>query len=128
MRVQYCFYHGRLYRHSDCYGRPGFQGCGLRRHAFCTFIAISFVFNGAHFITNAAFNNLGYPMWSTLTNWGKATVRTIPFVLVGAHWYGAEGALAGQAVGAVLFGVMTVVMALRLTQRLLLETTAKSQN
>ncbi len=95
---------------------------------FCTFIAISFVFNGAHFVTNATFNNLGYPVWSTLTNWGKATVGTIPFVWLGAQWFGAEGALAGQAVGTVIFGIVTVVMALRLTQRLLVEATAQSQN
>jgi putative MATE family efflux protein len=95
---------------------------------FCTFIAISFVFNGAHFVTNATFNNLGYPIWSTLTNWGKATVGTVPFVWLGAQWYGAEGALAGQAVGTVIFGVITVVMALRLTQNLLVEATAESQN
>ncbi|MBQ0711952.1 MAG: MATE family efflux transporter [Porticoccus sp.] len=85
---------------------------------FCTFIAISFIFSGAQFISNAAFNNLGRPLWSTWANWGKATLGTIPLVWLGAKLYGAEGILAGQAVGGVLFGVLSIVLALRLTRRL----------
>lgn len=95
---------------------------------FCTFIAISFVFTGAQFISNAAFNNLGYPLWSTWANWGKATLGTIPFVWLGARLYGAEGILAGQAIGGLFFGILTMILALRLTRRLAEEKAVESQS
>ncbi|WP_456073092.1 MATE family efflux transporter [Dongshaea marina] len=50
---------------------------------FCSFIAITFMFNGALFVANAAFNNLNRPTWSTALNVGKATIGTIPFAYVG---------------------------------------------
>ena len=59
---------------------------------------------GALFVANAAFNNLGFPTWSTVFNWGRATVGTVPFVWIGATQFGAAGVIAGQAAGAVLFG------------------------
>ena len=37
---------------------------------------------------------------------GKATLGTIPFVLVGGHIAGASGVLIGQAVGSVVFGII----------------------
>ena len=54
---------------------------------------------------SAAFNNLGFPLYSTLSNWGRSTLGVIPFVSLGASWYGATGALAGSGLGAVLFGL-----------------------
>ncbi len=72
---------------------------------FCTWIALSWAFAGAQFVSNAAFNNLGKPHWSTLANWGKATLGTVPFVHYGAQWGGAEGVLWGMAAGSVLFGI-----------------------
>ena len=85
---------------------------------FCTFIALGFGFNGALFTANAAFNNLGRPKWSTLTNWGRSTLGTIPFAWLGARVLGAEGVLAGQAVGGVVFGLIATVVAFRLLRRL----------
>lgn len=85
---------------------------------FCHFAAGSFLFNGALFVAQAAFNNLGFPGYSTLFNWGRSTVGTIPFVWLGALWYGAEGAVAGWALGAVLFGVASVLVAFRVVGRL----------
>jgi putative MATE family efflux protein len=79
---------------------------------FCTVLAGSWVFHGALFVANAAFNNLGFPLLATAFNWGKATLGTIPFALVGARW-GAEGALLGQALGALFFGVAGVLVAYR---------------
>ena len=72
---------------------------------FCTWIAISWAFAAAQFVANAAFNNLGKPHWSTIANWGKATLGTVPFVYYGAQWGGAAGALWGMALGSVLFGI-----------------------
>ena len=73
---------------------------------FCSFIAVTFIFNGALFVANAAFNNLNRPTWSTALNMGKATLGTIPFVLIGGHLAGAGGVLMGQAVGAVGCGII----------------------
>lgn len=85
---------------------------------FCVFVAGSFVFNGALFVANAAFNNLGHALYSTALNWGRATLGVIPFVWVGAHGWGATGALAGYGLGAVVFGVVAYVISLRVIRRL----------
>ena len=82
---------------------------------FCLFVAGSFLFNGALFVANAAFNNLGFAFYATLFNWGRATLGVIPFVWVGQR-YGAEGVLAGWGLGAVLFGVLAIVVALRVVR------------
>lgn len=85
---------------------------------FCTWVAASFVFNGALFVANASFNNLGYATYSTVFNWGKATVGTLPFVWLGASWGGAAGVLIGQAIGSVVFGVAAAATAWVTMQRL----------
>ena len=86
-------------------------------HAFCSWIAGSFLFMGALFVANAAFNNLGKPLWSTAFNWTRATLGTIPFVWWGAQ-YGPVQVLAGQAVGAALVGSLAIWVAFRLTANL----------
>lgn len=85
---------------------------------FCTYIAITFIFNGALFVSNAAFNNLNRPTWSTMLNLGKATIGTIPFVYVGGIIAGAEGVLIGQAIGSILFGIAGYVLVQRLIDQL----------
>ena len=85
---------------------------------FCTFTAVVFVFDGAQFVANATFNNLNRAGWSTIANWGKATLGTFPFVWLGATYYGAPGALAGQSVGAALSGTVAITIAFLLTNRL----------
>ncbi len=84
---------------------------------FCTYLAGSFLFTGMLFVANASFNNLGFPLLSTLFNWGRATLGTIPLVMIGQH-YGPLGVLTGQAGGSVVFGVVAVVVAFRVTGRL----------
>lgn len=83
--------------------------------AFCTLVAGTFLFAGTLFVANAAFNNLGYPVLSTLFNWGKATLGTVPFVWVGADLAGAWGVLVGQGVGGALFGLAALVACYRVT-------------
>ena len=85
---------------------------------FCTFVAGSFLFNGALFVANAAFNNLGYAFYSTALNWGRSTLGVIPFVWLGAHWHGAKGAMAGYGLGVVLFGVAALLLSFRVVERL----------
>ena len=84
---------------------------------FCTYIAVFFVFSGALFVANASFNNLGKAKYSTLLNVGKATVGTIPFVYFGAKWGGVEGVLIGQVIGSVIFGILGVITAYALVDK-----------
>lgn len=85
---------------------------------FCTFIAVSWAFTGAQFVANAAFNNLGRPNLSTRFNWGKSTIGTIPFAWAGAIFAGPEGVLIGTALGAVIFGFLSVHSAYRLVGKI----------
>ena len=75
---------------------------------FCQFVAASFVFNGALYVANAAFNNLGFVLYSTTLNWSRATLGVVPFIWLGGQWYGIKGVLAGYGLGVVLFGVVGV--------------------
>ncbi|MEL6324570.1 MAG: MATE family efflux transporter, partial [Pseudomonadota bacterium] len=81
---------------------------------FAAVVAPLFLFNGSLFISNAAFNNLKRPLWSTLLNWGKNTIGVAPFVVVGASLGGAPGVIIGQAVGGILFGILGLWLAYRL--------------
>jgi putative MATE family efflux protein len=86
-------------------------------HLFCSWLAGGFLFTGALFVANAAFNNLGYPVLSTVFNWGRATLGTIPFVAYGAR-FGPEGLLIGQASGSVIFGTLAMITAFRVVGRM----------
>ncbi len=89
---------------------------------FCRFVAGSFLFNGALFVANAAFNNLGYAFYSTALNWGRSTLGVVPFVWLGQHWYGAKGAIAGYGLGVVLFGLFGCLLCFRVVAKLRLNT------
>ena len=82
-------------------------------YAFCGPLAILFYFNGAIFVSNAAFNNLGHPYYSTWINWGRHTIGTIPFLYLGGMWFGPVGVLAGPYVGRVIFGLLGLALARR---------------
>ena len=58
------------------------------------------------FVSNATFNNLGSPRLASALNVGKATIGTVPFVILGSQYWGAGGVLIGQATGSILFGVL----------------------
>ena len=76
---------------------------------FCRWLAPLFAFFGTLFVCNAACNTLGRPHYATALGWGRATLGTVPFVTVGAHW-GAEGALAGHMAGGIAFGLAAVLV------------------
>jgi len=76
-------------------------------------LSLMFFFNGVIFVANAAFNNLGHPFYSTIVNWGRHTLGTIPFVIVGAAWFGAPGVLIGQYLGGAVFALVAVMLARR---------------
>jgi putative MATE family efflux protein len=79
---------------------------------FCTWLTIGFLFNGALYVSNAAFNNLGRPELSTIFNWAKNTIGTMLPAWLGGLWFGAVGVLTGQVLGAVVFGIAAVIAVL----------------
>lgn len=83
---------------------------------FCRWLSPLFLFMGALFVANAAFNTLGRPHYSTLLNWGRATLGTVPFVLLGGKFFGAFGVLAGNMAGGVAFGIIATFSAYRLIE------------
>ncbi|MCB1484019.1 MAG: MATE family efflux transporter [Hyphomicrobiaceae bacterium] len=87
---------------------------------FCRALSPMFVFLGAIFIANATFNVLGKPHLSTALNWARATLGTVPFVALGARFDGARGALTGQMLGGVIFGLLAVALSYRLVARITL--------
>ena len=82
-------------------------------HLFCTWLAITFMFNGAQFIANSTFNNLGKPMYATWFNVGRSTLGTLPFVIIGGQLAQAGGVMIGQAIGGIIFSVAAVWVAFR---------------
>lgn len=86
-------------------------------YLFCGPLSLLFFFNALIFVANAACNNLGAAMQSTLVNWGRHTIGTVPFAWALGLWWGAEGVLIGQAVGGVIFGILAVWLALRVVDR-----------
>lgn len=92
-----------------------FRAEGLTRdlvYLFCGPLALLWFFNGVIFVGNAVCNNLGRPFWSTVVNWGRHTLGTIPLALWLGHYWGAQGVLVGQALGGVVFGLAAVWLAL----------------
>lgn len=85
---------------------------------FCRWGGLQWLFLGGLFVANAAFNNLGYAFLATVFNWGRATLGTIPFVTLGAHWGGPEGGLVGMIVGAAIFGAAAIVAGYLVTGRI----------
>jgi MATE family, multidrug efflux pump len=85
---------------------------------FCTFISWTWAFAGAQFVSNAVFNNTNRAAYSTITNWGKATIGTVPLALWGAALWGAHGILVGIGIGSVIFGVISALWAFVVVDRL----------
>jgi putative MATE family efflux protein len=93
-----------------------FEADGLTRsllYLYCGPLALAAFFNGAIYVGNASFNNLGHPVYSTWINWGRNTLGTWPFVAAGAALAGAQGVLVGQAVGGVVFAALSFGLTLR---------------
>ncbi len=85
---------------------------------FCLLSGLMWMFNGFLFVANAAFNNLGFPLQSTLFNWGKATLGTVPFAFIGGHYAGVEGVYWGMTIGAVIFGLWAAWSSFKVIGRL----------
>jgi hypothetical protein len=60
---------------------------------------------------------LGHPFYSTWVNWGRNTLGIIPFVYLGAHYWGASGVLIGQMAGGVFVAIASFILAERLMKK-----------
>lgn len=91
-----------------------FKAQGIARDLiflFCGPLSLTWIFTGIIFVANAAYNNLGHPYYSTWINWGRNTLGIIPFVYLGAQYWGAQGVLIGQMVGGVFVAIVSFVLA-----------------
>ena len=79
-------------------------------------------------MANASFNNLGFAMYSTALNWGRATLGVVPFIWLGGHLYGARGVLAGYGLGVVMFGIVGAWLSFRVLRKLEQGAAASGQN
>ena len=105
----------------------GFQATGLTAEIisfFCWISGLMWLTLGLLFTANACFNNLGFPFQATAFNWGRATLGTIPFVMWGAWWQGAQGIYIGTTLGAAVFGICAFWVAYRLITQLELKNKA----
>jgi Na+-driven multidrug efflux pump len=85
---------------------------------YCRWLTPLFVFLGAMFVANAVFNTLGLAHVPTVLNWGRATLGTIPFVMLGGAYAGADGVLVANMVGGVIFGTIAVLYCYRVLERI----------
>ncbi|MFN3867506.1 MAG: MATE family efflux transporter [Hyphomicrobiaceae bacterium] len=81
---------------------------------FCRWLSPLFVFLGWLFVANAVFNTLGRAHFSTVLNWARATIGTVPFVMAGGAWAQAPGVLVGNMAGGILFGLAAILLCYRL--------------
>jgi len=84
---------------------------------FCSILSFAYFFNGVIFVANACFNNMGYPLYSTYVNWGRHTLGTVPFIMLGASFWGASGILLGQAFGGVIFAVIALLLCVKIFKK-----------
>ncbi|WP_299862345.1 MATE family efflux transporter [uncultured Roseobacter sp.] len=86
--------------------------------AFTTIGVGGFIFVGALFVSNAAFNNLGKPGRSTVVNWLKDGAMSWPAAALLATYYGAPGVIYGQAAAGALAGAFSALWGWRFVQSL----------
>ncbi len=90
----------------------GLTGAGIAVfEAFAYFGAGAYLFTAALFVSNASFNNLGRPTWSTGFNWSRdALMIPVLAALIGGA-AGAEGAVLVQALAAAVVGTAAALSA-----------------
>jgi Na+-driven multidrug efflux pump len=78
---------------------------------FCLASGPGWMCLGLLFCANSAFNNLGFPLRATAFNWGRATLGTVPFAMLGASYFGPQGVIAATLAASSLFGIGAMLMA-----------------
>lgn len=83
---------------------------GLEVLAAFTYIgAGAFLFTGAFFVSNAAFNTLGKPAWATVLTWVRDGVLTLPVAIWMAGLAGSVGVIYAQATLGVGVGIVAAL-------------------
>lgn len=85
---------------------------------FTHWAAGTFIFTGALFCANAAFNNLGHPLASTAANWSRDGILMYPLALMLTAAFGATGVIWANAGANLLAGTLAAWLAWRHIQRL----------
>lgn len=86
--------------------------------AFVGLAAGGFVFTGALFVANAAFNTLGRPLWSTGFNWARDGLVMMPIAWALSLSLAAPGVVYGQALAGVVVGTAAAWVGWRFVKRL----------
>jgi len=86
--------------------------------SFTYWVSLSFLLNGVLFVAGATFNNLGKPIWATITGWLRDIVLVYPFAWIMGMYWGGAGAMLGYGLAAVVAGAVAGVAAWRLIGRL----------
>ncbi len=92
--------------------------------AFTLLAAGGWVFTGALFVANSAFNSLSRPLWSTLFNWSRDGLLLWPLVVLFSGWFASSGAIYGQALSSVIVGIIAGVVGWLYVARLDRQSTA----
>lgn len=87
-------------------------------YIFSYYMAGTFVFTGALFVSNAGFNNLGRPVWSMAANWMRDGVLMFPLTFGLGAVMGAGGVITGNALANVVAGSFAGLLAWRYIMRL----------
>lgn len=95
----------------------GGDAAGVMR-AFTHIAAFGYSFTGFVFVANAAFNTLGRPAYSTVSNWLRDGVLMYPSCLIFGAWYAAEGVIYGQMAASVAAGIFAMIWGWRYVTRL----------
>jgi len=74
-------------------------------HAFTMIAAGSYVFTGALYVANSAFNSLGRAVYSTVFNWARDGILILPLATLMSGAFAAAGAIYGQAMAGVIVGI-----------------------
>jgi putative MATE family efflux protein len=81
--------------------------------AFTYVSAGGFVFAGALYVSNASFNNLGRPIYSTGFNWLKDGVLMWPLCILLGGYFAAPGVVYGQGLAWAIAGIASTIVGWR---------------
>ncbi len=90
----------------------GTEAAGVIK-AFTYVSAGGFVFAGALYVSNASFNNLGKPIYSTGFNWLKDGLLMWPLCILLSSYFAAPGVVYGQGLAWAVAGVASTIVGWR---------------
>lgn len=98
-----------------------FNLSGEGAHAVAAFTRVgagAYLFTGALYVANSAFNSLGRPVWSTLFNWIRDGLLVWPCAHALSVVYAAPGAVYGHALAGLVAGAMATLAGWIFVERL----------